>query len=420
LRVEATFVVTPINFMIVSVFKKILFCATFITLVVVGYLVYIALFLSPQEVNKIATVYVSAPLALESSTIIVNSIKVAFEEMNYTVMGTQIQLIVLDDGDASGGWVEERERKNAEAAALDPSAIAYIGPINSGAAKISMPILNRARIVQITPTNTWPGLTKIGFTPGEPGIFYPTGLKHFLRVCTTDDLQGPAGAQWADSLGYKKMYLVDDGEAYGAGIAKLFLAEAKKIPLVLAGAATLEKDVTDYSALAQTIIASGADLVYYGGITPNGGPELLKELRNASSSIAFMGPDGIFEADFIERAGVQNAEGLLLTAVGVPPDQFDTPQVVSFLKKYKKAYNSEPDVFGALAYEATKVIFAAVGRAGSLDRVAILDEARKTRNYPGLFGTWSFDQNGDTDQKLMSGSVVKGGEFTFLSVLEVK
>lgn len=406
--------------MIISLFKKILFCATFIVLVVVGYLVYLALFVPPEEVNRIATVYVSAPLALESSTIIVNSIKVAFEEVDYTVLGTKIQLIVLDDGDETGGWLEDRERKNAEAAALDPYTIAYIGPINSGAAKISMPILNRARILQITPTNTWPGLTKIGFTPGEPGIFYPTGLKHFLRVCTTDDLQGPAGAQWAQSLGYKNMYVVDDGEAYGSGIAKLFVAEAKKIPLQISGLVTLEKEVTNYPELAQTIITSGADLVYYGGITPNGGPELLKELRNASSSIAFMGPDGIFEADFIERAGVENSEGLLLTAVGVPPDQFDTPLAVSFLEKYKKAYNSEPDVFGALSYEATKVIFAAINRAGSMDKVAILDEARKTRDYPGLFGTWSFDQNGDTDQKLMSGSIVKGGEFTFLSILEVK
>lgn len=388
-----------------------------IALVCVAAFSFVALYMSRYYnvvTGKTATIVVSAPLVLESSTIITQSITLALEEINYTVAGITLKLAIREDGDESGAWIAEKEEKIAHDAIDDPSTIAYIGPINSGAAKISMPILNKAGILQISPSNTWPGLTKIGFLPGEPGIFNPTGIRNYVRVCTTDDLQGPAGAQWAKDLGFTTIYIVDDGEAYGAGISRLFEDEAVNLALNIVGKKTLAQN-TQYDTLATDIASSKADLVYYGGITPNGGPELLKALRNIAPHIAFMGPDGIYEQDFIDRAGT-SSEGVYVTTVGAPPAEVKNPAAQEYVKKYQERFNSTPDVFGALAYEAMKVVIASIARVDSVDRASLLKEVRSTRDYNGVFGRWSFDQNGDTSLKLMSGNQVVGGVFVFKKI----
>src|SRR6476659_7813437 len=101
----------------------------------------------------------------------------------------------------------------ANKAAADPDAMVYIGTYNSGAAKLSIPILNAACLVMISPANTYPGLTKAveGVTqPGEPDSYYPGGYRNYARVVSTDDVQGAAGAEWAKSQGTKKAYVLDD------------------------------------------------------------------------------------------------------------------------------------------------------------------------------------------------------------------
>ena len=106
----------------------------------------------------------------------------------------------------------------------------YIGTYNSGAAKISMPILNQAGLLMISPANTWPGLTKPGKgDPGEPEIYRPSGKSNYVRVVPADDLQGPLGADWAKELGVKTVYVLDDNEVYGKGIATLFTRRCQEI-----------------------------------------------------------------------------------------------------------------------------------------------------------------------------------------------
>lgn len=365
------------------------------------------------------TIVYSAPLALQSTDISVQSVMLALEEHNYKAGDINLLLTVLDDGDETGAWIEDKEKQNAEAAVANPSTIAYLGPLNSGAAKISMPILNEAGIVQISPSATWPGLTKGGFLPGEPGMFYPSGTRHFVRVSTTDDLQGPAGAEWANSLGFKKVFVVDDNDPYGIGIANLFANEAKNIGMDVVSRTTITPEPRVYEQVAEDIIAADVDLVYYGGLTPNGGPELLKYLRESGSKTKFMGPDGIFEQDFIDRAG-SAAEGVFVTVIGAPPEKSKNPKAKEFLLKYRAKYNSDPDVFGALAYDATLALISAIERAGVVDRKAILKEMVGTEYHSGIFGTWSFDSEGDTTQTLLSGSIVRNGVFEYSKIISAE
>ena len=150
----------------------------------------------------------------------------------------------------------------------------YIGTYNSGAAKLSIPILNAACIVMISPANTYPGLTKTveGVTqPGEPDLYYPNGYRNYARPIATDDVQGAAGAEWAKTQGKTKAYVLDDTQLYGAGLAKAWAQHANKIGLEVVSpnktSEGFDAKATDYSALAQKIKASGADVIYIGSIT---------------------------------------------------------------------------------------------------------------------------------------------------------
>ena len=136
-----------------------------------------------------------------------------------------IKYFDLDDSSAAnnGDWDGAVEQQNANKAAADPDAMVYIGTYNSGAAKLSIPILNQACLVMVSPANSYPGLTKAveGVTqPGEPDTYYPAGYRNYARVIATDDIQGAAGAEWAKSLGKTKAYVLDDTQVYGAGLPR--------------------------------------------------------------------------------------------------------------------------------------------------------------------------------------------------------
>lgn len=360
------------------------------------------------------TVFVSAPFRFSVSDSIINAVTLAFEEVGYSAGGLEIDLEILDDGDEFGIWQAEKEISNANQAAADPTTIAYIGAINSGATKLSMPILNRANIAQISPASTWPGLTKIGFIPGEPGVFFPTGNRHFVRVVTTDDVQGPAAARWAFELGFRRVYVVDDGETYGYGIAKLFNAEAERLGIEIIGQETIDGTATEFGETVARIIAAAPDLVYFGGPSTHGIGFLLPELREAGSDVDLMGPDGIALDDFVNRVGVEYAEGVYATSIGLPIEVVETESSREFSEKYKARFGEAPDVFAPLGYEAARVVIAAINRARVKSRAEILREIKNTSNFAGLYGNWGFDERGDTTLRTVSGYRVQDGRYQFV------
>jgi branched-chain amino acid transport system substrate-binding protein len=130
---------------------------------------------------------------------IVTGIKMALGEVGNRVDGATIVYEDWDDASPTRGtWDVDKESENANRAINDPDVLVYIGPFNSGAAKVSIPILNNADLVMISPSNTYAGLTKPGKgLPNEPAIFYPTGRRNYARVVPSDDIQGAVGAGWA-------------------------------------------------------------------------------------------------------------------------------------------------------------------------------------------------------------------------------
>ena len=226
---------------------------------------------------------------------------------NFTIKYTS-----LDDSSAAkgGDWDGTVETSNANKAANDPDAMVYIGTYNSGAAKLSIPILNAACLVMLSPANSYPGLTHAvdGVTAqGEPDSYYPGGYRNYSRVINTDDNQGGASSEWAQSLGFKKAYVIDDGQTYGQGIGRAWAQHFGKIggTVVSANGSSESYDpkATDFAALGQKIKASGADVVFVGAITGQGTGKLWKDVKAVNPTIQMFGPDGVNEKSWFDGAG---------------------------------------------------------------------------------------------------------------------
>jgi len=360
-------------------------------------------------------IYTSLPLQTRQGESIRKGIELALKQAGWQAGGFQIEAEHRTDSLESGQWDADREQANAHEAVADPDVIAYIGPFNSGAAESSIPVTNRGGLAQISPGNTAPALTKIGFYPGRPGEFYPTGRRNYFRTCPTDDVQAPAAAAWARELGYRSVYVLDDGELYGAGIADLFEEKAVDLGLKVLGRETIDKRAEDFAAVLRRVAQADPDLVYFGGVTPNGAPLLVKQMRDMNIRAAFMIPDGAVDSEFIQKAGAAS-EGVLGTLVGVPPQAL-TGAGAEFYAAYLAEYGEEPEPFAQFGYDAARVVLDAVRRAGVKDRKAILDAIAATREYPGTGGSFSFDRNGDTTLTTISGNRVVNGKFEFVSPL---
>ena len=358
---------------------------------------------------------------------IVNAINMALAEKNNTAGGYTIKYSDKDDSTAAAGkWDEATEIKNANDAVADDKLVAYIGTFNSGAAKLSIPILCGKGMVMVSPANTYPGLTKAGKGEAdEPDKYYPNGCtRNYFRVVAADDLQGLAGAKWAAKLGAKNVYVLDDTELYGKGIADVFNKEAPGQGLTVLGRDGIDGKATDCKALAEKIKATNPDLVYFGGITQNNAGQLWRDLRDAMPNVKLMGPDGILEDAWIQAAG-EAAEGTYITFGGLPADKL-TGKGADFLKNYNAKYpNNPPQAYTAYGYEAAGTVIAAIEKAAATNpadmsalRAAVLKAVSETKDYEGALGKWSFNQEGDTSLTAMSGNIVKGGKFVFDSVVE--
>jgi branched-chain amino acid transport system substrate-binding protein len=337
----------------------------------------------------------------EQTNTLVEQIKATLDGQkigNFTIKYTD-----LDDSSAAnnGDWDGAVEQQNANKAAADPDAMVYIGTYNSGAAKLSIPILNAACLVMISPANTYPGLTKAveGVTqPGEPDSYYPGGYRNYARVIATDDAQGAAGAEWAKSQGKKKAYVLDDTQVYGAGLAKAWAIHANKIGVEVVSpnktSEGFDAKATDYSALAQRVKASGADIVYIGSITGQNTGKLWKDLRAALPDITIMSGDGVFEKSWYDGAGT-SANGTFLTFGGVGPDQL-TGAGKEWFDKYKADHNGDsPATYTAYGNASAAVALAALQKAGTNDRWEVLKNVMATKDLPTVLGTTTLDANGD-------------------------
>jgi len=354
------------------------------------------------------------------TTTIVNGIKLALDEVGGKVGNFVIAYEDWDDASAKkGDWDPEVEAGNADRAIKDPEVMAYIGTYNSGAAKISMPVLNKAGLVMVSPGNTYTGLTKPGLgEAGEPEIYRPSGKVSYFRVVPADDIQGRLGAKWMSQLGGKSVYVLDDRSLYGKGVADVFVASTEAFGIKLLGREGIDPKAQEYKSLMAKLRYLDPDFVYFGGTTQTNAGQIAKDLVAVGLRAKLMVPDGCFEEAFIEAAGAENLERRgFVTFGGVPASKL-TGKGAEFVATYHKRYGAEPEAYAVYGYMSAKVVLDAIRKAGRPDREAIRAAVVETREQAGVLGSWRFDANGDTTLETMSGTTVKDGKFEFVAALE--
>ena len=334
--------------------------------------------------------------------------------------GFTIEVVNLDDASpTTGSWDGTIEAENAQKCVNDPDCMVYFATYNSGAAKVSIPITNRAGMAQITPANTYPGLTK-PWAEGEPDIYYPAGNRPtYFRTNAADDVQGWAGAAWARCLGYQRVYLLDDRQLYGKGVVDAFIQQAEKEGLELVGRDGVESTDIDFRSLLTKVKAANPDLVYGGFVIDSGGPQVIQQMAALGlfdQGIKFMGPDGLVNPALVEQVGgpeVAN-DNVLLTFPGLAPSQLTSPEGQKFFNDFIAEYGVEPSPWSTYAYQAMQVILDSIERAGTKDRGAILEAMRNTQDFQGITGVFSFDENGDPTLTALGGNIVRDGEIQYV------
>jgi len=325
-----------------------------------------------------------------------------------------------DDSTAQAGkWDSGKCSANANAYAQNSSVIGVIGTFNSGCAEIIVPVLNRAPngpLAMVSPANTYVGLTHggPGTAAGEPGKYYPTGKRNYARVVAADDYQGAADALLAKSLGVKKVFILNDKEAYGLGVATNFRNAATKLGIKIAGFTAWDGKASSYEALAVKIKASGAQGVFLGGLICENGGKLIKDIRAGAPSVRIMAPDGFTPVSAVVQEAGNASEKMTVSVAGLPNSALKGAGQ-KFVKNFTKADKRPPDPYSVYAAQAAEVLVAAIAKSNGT-RADVAKQLFKV-NIQSILGKVSFNANGDVTANPVTIYQVKGGKSTTYKVI---
>jgi len=357
------------------------------------------------------------------TTTMVNAIEMAIEERGGKAGDVSIEYESLDDATAQAGqWDEAKCAENAQTAAQDEEIVGWIGPFNSGCAAVQIPILNEAGLGMISPANTYIGLTKPGGEPDEPEQYYPTGERNYARVIVADDEQGQAGALLMEEEGVESVYILDDKETYGKGLADQVQKSAEELGIQVIGREGVDTTAANFRSVMNKIAQEDPDAIYFGGIIENNAAQLIKDKVGAGMSnddVLFIGPDGIFVDTLLSQGG-EATEGAYVTFGGLPESEL-SDEGQQFVQEYESRYDDDVQPYTAYAYEAANVMLDAIERAsgeGEVTREAVLQQIFATEDYHGVLGTWSFDEDGDTTLTELSVQRVENGEFEYQRTID--
>ncbi len=361
------------------------------------------------------TVKIAIELPLQGSELaasqpIVNGIRLAVKQAGGAAGGYAIEIpdsVVFDDA-LNGAHDPQTGANNMTKIVGEPDVVAVIGPLNSSVGKAQIPISNEAGLLQCSPANTNPDLTK-----GAPAAEIRTKPNNYIRVTTTDDIQGPAASQYIyDVLKKTSVYIIDDTETFGKGVADAFEAD-----FVARGGTVVKHDAApkttqDYVSIMTAAKALNPQAIYFGGVTATGGARILLAAAQVGlGDIPYVGPDGINDGNgetvdsFLNLAATA-ANNSYSTLAGIG----EFPGKAQFDADYKAEYGIDATGYAGLGYACAQVVIDALARAAATSpadmaglREALRVSATATDvTYKTILGDLAFDANGDTSQKIVS------------------
>ena len=322
--------------------------------------------------------------------------ELAVEEANAAgpiLPGYKVELAAMDDSRSPAQAVTV-----AKKLAADPEGLAVVGHLNSSCTKPASAVYHEAKMLHINPVSSNPEISRQGF-------------ENFYRVCSTDDLQGPAGEQFAvRRLGAKRVFVIDDMTTYGRGLSNEFVKAAKAGGAQVLGQEGITQGEKDFSPLLTKIKSLAPDLIYFAGMYPEGAL-LMRQRLELNIPAKFMGGDGLFEPTLIQLATAQAADGVYITTLG--GDIHQVPSAAEFVRSYEAKYG-HMGAYAAYSYEATRLAIDVIRRSGAKNREAVLAAMKGLKQYHGILGIHSFDARGDTTIRTIGIYTVRDGKFQFL------
>jgi branched-chain amino acid transport system substrate-binding protein len=359
------------------------------------------------------TIYSSLPLVGASTSQtkpLVNGEKLALDQAHDKAGQFNIKFVSLNDATAQAGeWDPGQCASDARKAVSDSSTILYIGEFNSGCSEVTIPILNRAGIPQISPANTYPGLTFSypGVTlAGEPEKFYPAGTRTYTRIVPNDIVQGASDLLAMKDAGCKKVALANDKEAYGTGLAAAIDHQKGLYNIDITSNTGINPKAPNFRSYASQVKSQGADCFFFAGLVATGAVELAKDINNALPTAKIFGGDGVCTSTYTNasQGGVPaSMDHLIYCTVATRPLKSYPGGINPFLPAYKKKYGvSSPDPYAIYGYEAMSLALSTIKSLGDKgnDRSAVRDALFNTKDRHSVLGTYSFDKNGDTTLKI--------------------
>jgi branched-chain amino acid transport system substrate-binding protein len=327
-----------------------------------------------------------------------------------------------DDATAQAGkWDSAKCSTNGNAYARNKDVIAVIGTFNSGCAEIIVPILNRAAngpVAMISPANTYTGLTASGpgTAPGEPNKYYPTGKRNYTRVVAQDQYQGAADALLAQRVGAKNVYVLNDKEAYGLGVATNFQHAAKRLGLKIAGFEAYDPKASSYQALASKIKDKGVTGLFIGSLICENGGKLIKDLRSTlGPNVKFILPDGFTPISAVVTGAGAAAEGAYVSVSGLPNSRLKG-KGKAFLNAFSKVLKKAPDPYSVYAAQAAVVMLSAIAKSNGT-RPSVNQQMFKANLKGTILGNIAFNVQGDIKAGPVAIYRIKSGKSTDYTVI---
>jgi branched-chain amino acid transport system substrate-binding protein len=359
------------------------------------------------------------PLAVQ----IVQAIQLELKQMNFMIGNKTVQYVSCDDSTAAkGSWDPQTCTNNANSYKTVKNLLGVIGTFNSGCAEIEAPILNRTPgggIPMVSPANTYVGLTKKTGVAGEPQKYFPSGKRNYARVAVPDNFQGAADATFLKSKGIKSVYVLNDAEAYGLGIANNFANAAKALGIKVLGNDKWDASQPNYQSLYQAIAAKNPQAVFLGGIVSNNGGQLIKDkvsVLGNNSKVLLLGPDGFNDSATAKNAGAA-AEGMYVTIGGSDPNRLSNAAGKAFVKAFKKAYHAKQlEAYTGYGAQAFLVLANAIKKSNGT-RNSITSHLYNQSFPNGIIGSFKIDATGDPSLGGVTVDVIKKGVITPLKVV---
>jgi branched-chain amino acid transport system substrate-binding protein len=333
-----------------------------------------------------------------------DAIRAQLKAINYKAGDHSIGFQACDDSTAQAGkWDSGKCSTNANAYAANDKVIGIIGTFNTGCAYIIVPVVNQAPdggIAMISPANTGVCITQSSPScdTTEPAKYYPSGTRNYARVAAPDSYQGAAVAEFAQAQGVKNVYILNDKEAYGLGVATNFRDAAESLGIKIAGFEAYDPKASSYEALYKKIQATGADGVFLGGLICENGAQLIKDkvavLGPNNGAVKLLAPDGFTTQQTIDEA-LTASKDMFMSVVGQPIDAFKG-KAEEFANSFSADYlNGKPiDPYAIYGAQAAETLLTSIANSDA-SRADVIKQMFAYKNDDSLLGPISFNAEGD-------------------------